>query len=44
MKYAVVTPKANGNCSADVPDLPGCVATAKRINTSKAQDSEFMVG
>jgi len=29
MKYAVVIEKANGNYSAYVPDLPGCVATGK---------------
>jgi len=27
MRYAVVIEQANGNCSAYVPDLPGCVAT-----------------
>lgn len=27
MKYAVVIEKAQGNFSAYVPDLPGCVAT-----------------
>jgi predicted RNase H-like HicB family nuclease len=27
MRYAVVIEKANGNYSAYVPDLPGCVAT-----------------
>jgi predicted RNase H-like HicB family nuclease len=27
MKYAVVIEKAEGNYSAYVPDLPGCVAT-----------------
>lgn len=27
MKYAVVIEKADGNYSAYVPDLPGCVAT-----------------
>ena len=27
MKYAVVIEKANGNYSAYVPDLPGCIAT-----------------
>ena len=26
-RYAIVIEKANGNCSAYVPDLPGCVAT-----------------
>jgi len=28
MRYAVVIEKAEGNYSAYVPDLPGCVATA----------------
>jgi predicted RNase H-like HicB family nuclease len=27
MRYAVVIEKANGNYSAYVPDLPGCIAT-----------------
>lgn len=27
MWYAIVIEKANGNYSAHVPDLPGCVAT-----------------
>jgi predicted RNase H-like HicB family nuclease len=27
MRYAVVIEKADGNYSAYVPDLPGCVAT-----------------
>ena len=27
MRYGVVIEKANGNYSAYVPDLPGCVAT-----------------
>ncbi len=27
MRYAVVIEQADGNCSAYVPDLPGCVAT-----------------
>lgn len=27
MRYAIVIEKANGNFSAYVPDLPGCVAT-----------------
>ena len=29
MRYAVVIEKANGNLSAYVPDLPGCVATGQ---------------
>jgi predicted RNase H-like HicB family nuclease len=27
MKFAVVIERANGNYSAYVPDLPGCIAT-----------------
>ncbi len=32
MKYAVVIEKAESNYSAYVPDLPGCIATAKTIS------------
>ena len=31
MRYAVVIEKANGNYSAYVPDLPGCVATGGTV-------------
>lgn len=31
MRYAVVVEKANGNYSAWVPDLPGCVATGATV-------------
>ncbi|ODU99223.1 MAG: hypothetical protein ABT20_17260 [Rubrivivax sp. SCN 70-15] len=31
MKYTVVIEKAEGNYSAYVPDLPGCVATGATI-------------
>jgi predicted RNase H-like HicB family nuclease len=31
MRYAIVIEKAEGNYSAYVPDLPGCVATAPTI-------------
>jgi predicted RNase H-like HicB family nuclease len=31
MRYAVVIEKAENNCSAYVPDLPGCVATAPTV-------------
>jgi predicted RNase H-like HicB family nuclease len=31
MPCAVVIEKANGNCSAYVPDLPGCVATGDTV-------------
>ena len=29
MRYGIVIEKANGNYSAYVPDLPGCVATGQ---------------
>lgn len=38
MRYAVVIEKANGNYSAYVPDLPGCVATG---DTIKAVEREI---
>jgi predicted RNase H-like HicB family nuclease len=31
MRYAVVIEKAEGNYSAYVPDLPGCVATGESV-------------
>lgn len=31
MKYAIVIEKAEGNYSAYVPDLPGCVATGATV-------------
>jgi predicted RNase H-like HicB family nuclease len=31
MRYAVVIEKAQGNYSAYVPDLPGCVATGNTV-------------
>jgi predicted RNase H-like HicB family nuclease len=31
MRYAIVVEKAEGNYSAYVPDLPGCVATGDTI-------------
>ena len=33
MRYAVVIEKADGNYSAYVPDLPGCVATAQTVES-----------
>jgi predicted RNase H-like HicB family nuclease len=33
MRYAVVIEKAEGNYSAYVPDLPGCVAAGKSVET-----------
>ncbi|MCC6446296.1 MAG: type II toxin-antitoxin system HicB family antitoxin, partial [Armatimonadetes bacterium] len=31
MRYAIVIEKADGNYSAYVPDLPGCVSTGHTI-------------
>ncbi len=31
MRYAIVIEKADGNYSAYVPDLPGCVATGTTV-------------
>lgn len=31
MRYAIVIEKAQGNYSAYVPDLPGCITTGKTI-------------
>ncbi len=31
MRYAVIIEKAAGNYSANVPDLPGCVATGATV-------------
>jgi predicted RNase H-like HicB family nuclease len=31
MRYAVVIERANGNYSAYVPDLPGCVTTGTTV-------------
>jgi predicted RNase H-like HicB family nuclease len=33
MRYAIVIEKADGNYSAYVPDLPGCVATGPTVET-----------
>ncbi|MBK8528017.1 MAG: type II toxin-antitoxin system HicB family antitoxin [Rubrivivax sp.] len=37
MKYAVVIEKAEGNYSAYVPDLPGCVATGATIEETEIE-------
>jgi predicted RNase H-like HicB family nuclease len=40
MRYAVVIEKANGNYSAYVPDLPGCIATAATIESVEKEIRE----
>jgi predicted RNase H-like HicB family nuclease len=40
MRYAVVIEKAEGNYSAYVPDLPGCVATGGSIQAIEREIRE----
>jgi predicted RNase H-like HicB family nuclease len=37
MRYAIVIEKAEGNFSAYVPDLPGCVATGATIEEVESE-------
>lgn len=37
MRYAVVIEKANGNYSAYVPDLPGCVAAGPTVEAVETE-------
>ncbi len=40
MRYAIVIEKAEGNYSAYVPDLPGCVATAPTVEAAEHEIRE----
>jgi predicted RNase H-like HicB family nuclease len=40
MRYAIVIEKAEGNYSAYVPDLPGCVATGATVADAEAEIRE----
>ena len=40
MRYAVVIEKVDGNYSAYVPDLPGCVATGATVPEVEAEIRE----
>ena len=40
MRYAIVIEQAEGNYSAYVPDLPGCVATGGTIEEVESQIRE----
>ena len=40
MRYAVVIEKADGNYSAYVPDLPGCIATGDTVPAIEAEIRE----
>ena len=37
MRYVVVIEKADGNYSAYVPDLPGCVATGATVSEVESE-------
>jgi predicted RNase H-like HicB family nuclease len=43
MRYAIVIEKAQGNYSAYVPDLPGCVATGATLAEVEAEIREAIV-
>jgi predicted RNase H-like HicB family nuclease len=40
MRYAMVIEKADGNYSAYVPDLPGCVATGDTVEAVEREIRE----
>ena len=40
MRYAIVIEKAQGNYSAYVPDLPGCVATGATVTEVESEIRE----
>jgi predicted RNA binding protein YcfA (HicA-like mRNA interferase family)/predicted RNase H-like HicB family nuclease len=43
MRYAIVIEKAEGNYSAYVPDLPGCVATGATVAEVESEIREAIV-
>ncbi|MEO8673397.1 MAG: type II toxin-antitoxin system HicB family antitoxin [Tahibacter sp.] len=43
MRYAIVIEQAEGNFSAYVPDLPGCIATGGTIEEVEQQIREAIV-
>lgn len=40
MQYAIVIEKAESNCCAYVPDLPGCVATGATVEETEREIQE----
>ena len=42
MRYAIVIEKAEGNYSAYVPDLPGCIATGDTVEEVETELREAM--
>ena len=43
MRYAIVIEKAEGNYSAYVPDLPGCVATGATVAEVEAEIRDAII-
>lgn len=43
VRYAIVIEKAEGNYSAYVPDLPGCVATGATVAEAESSLREAIV-
>ena len=43
MRYAIVIEKAEGNYSAYVPDLPGCIATGATIEEAESEIREAII-
>ena len=43
MRYAIVIEKAEGNYSAYVPDLPGCVSTGTTVEEAEKSIREAIV-
>jgi predicted RNase H-like HicB family nuclease len=43
MRYAIVIEKGEGNYSAYVPDLPGCIATGNTLEEVKHNMREALV-
>ena len=40
VKYGIVIERGDRNCSAYVPDLPGCIATGKTVDDAKERIRE----
>ena len=42
MEYLIIIEKADGNYSAYLPDVPGCIATGKTIEETKRSIKEAL--
>jgi len=43
MRYAIVIEKAEGNYSAYVPDLPGCIATGATLQEVESEIRDAII-